>query len=79
VRPDATLRSVFFTNYLNSEVKLLLVDDFRRINDVPVPYRFEMASQQAPTRTVLNVLDFRHDENLSEDLFTIAHIIGEWR
>jgi Outer membrane lipoprotein-sorting protein len=77
--PDATLREVEFYDERNRLAKTLLLSDFRSIDGVPVAHRLEMVNAFTAGRTSLDVVSFRHDENLPGDLFTIAHLIGDWR
>ena len=78
LQADATLREVEFYDQRDTPARTLLLTDFRSIDGVPVAHRLEVMNVRTASRTVLELVGFRHDENLSDDVFTIAHIINEW-
>lgn len=76
---DTTLREVEFFDQRDTPAKTLLLGNFRSIDGVPVAHRLEMVDLQTGSRTLLEVVEFLHDENLADDLFTIHEMIDSSR
>jgi hypothetical protein len=72
---NATLREVEFFDQRDALAKTLLLSNFRNIDGVLVAHRLEMVDLLTNSRTLLEVVAFRHDENLADDLFTIHEMI----
>ncbi|HEY8515629.1 MAG TPA: outer membrane lipoprotein-sorting protein [Candidatus Binatia bacterium] len=69
--PDKVLRRMeFWAGQGSAPKKLLHLDDIRDVNGIPTAFRLEMLQPAAGSRTLVEVLDVRYDQGLSEDEFT---------
>ncbi len=70
-RADATVRKIdFYDRADGNRVKMLVIGDYRTIDNIPTPHRFEMATLKKGTRTVLENSDVRYNQGLTSDDFT---------
>lgn len=70
-RADATVRKIdFYDREDDVLLKSLTIGDYRLIDNIPTPHRFEIATLKKGTKTVLEMSDVRYNQGLTVDDFS---------
>jgi outer membrane lipoprotein-sorting protein len=69
-KPDVVIRRMEFYGPGSAPKKLLRLDDVRDVSGIPTAFTLEMVQPAAGSKTDVEVVDVRYNQNLSEDEFT---------
>jgi hypothetical protein len=69
-KPDHVIRRMEFFGSSDTPKKRLRLDDVRMVGAIPTAHKLEMVQTQLNSKTDVDVVDVRYNQNIPDDLFT---------